>query len=112
MLVERTLSQHLTVQAQGIENPFHKYVLPLAYQHQGILHALLGLSVCHMHISGNESSQYFVATSCSYRISALHSLGSLLHKEEVSNLEPLEAEYILAIVLLLVLHDVYKALHL
>ncbi|KAK7227886.1 hypothetical protein V2G26_000056 [Clonostachys chloroleuca] len=60
---ERTLSQHLTVQAQGIENPFHK-------------------------------------------ISALHSLGSLLHKEEVSNLEPLEAEYILAIVLLLVLHDV------
>ncbi|KAF4972247.1 hypothetical protein FSARC_1144 [Fusarium sarcochroum] len=41
-----------------------------------------------------------------FQISALHSLGSLLHKEEVSNLEPLEAEYILAIVLLLVLHDV------
>lgn len=61
-----------------------------------------------MHVSGNESSQYFVATSFRYRLSALHSLGSLLQKEEVSSLEPLEAEYILAMVLLLVLHDVCK----
>ncbi|KAK2685711.1 hypothetical protein QWA68_015447 [Fusarium oxysporum] len=103
---ERTLSQHLIIQAKGVDNPFQKYLLPLAYQHQGILHALLGLSVCHMHVSGNESSQYFVATSFRYRLSALHSLGSLLQKEEASSLEPLEAEYILAMVLLLVLHDV------
>ncbi|KAH7257863.1 fungal-specific transcription factor domain-containing protein [Fusarium tricinctum] len=103
---QQTLSQRLMIQVHGIENPFQKYVLPLAYQHQGILHALLGLSVCHMHISGRESSHYFVAASFRYRLSALHSLGSLLQREEASRLEPLEAEYVLAMVLLLVLHDV------
>lgn len=60
-----------------------------------------------MYISGSNESQHFVTISLQYRASALHSLGALLIQEEVSGLTADEEEYVLAMVLLLVLHDVY-----
>ncbi|KAI1741175.1 fungal-specific transcription factor domain-containing protein [Xylaria scruposa] len=103
---DRILSEHLTIHVQGIANPFREHVLPLAYRHQGILHALLGLSACHLHLSGRHESQRLVTISLRYRVSALHSLGSLLSKEEVSGLTISEEEHVLGMVLLSVLHDV------
>ncbi|RSL49336.1 hypothetical protein CEP51_015505 [Fusarium floridanum] len=103
---DQILSEYLTIHIQGTDNPFRIHVLPLAYQHQGVLHALLGLTTCHMHISGKNSSQHFVAISLQYRVSALHSLGALLLQEEVSALSVAEEEYVLCMALLLVLHDV------
>jgi hypothetical protein len=104
--VDQILSEYLTIHIQGTDNPFRIHVLPLAYQHQGVLHALLGLTTCHMHISGKNSSHHFVAISLQYRVSALHSLGALLLQEEVSALSVAEEEYVLCMALLLVLHDV------
>jgi hypothetical protein len=101
------LSEYLTISIQGTDNPFREHILPLVYQHQGILHALLGLSACHMHISGRNESQRFVTISLQYQGLALHSLGALLLQEEVSGLTPLEEECVLGMVLLLVLHDVH-----
>ncbi|KAF4971123.1 hypothetical protein FSARC_1956 [Fusarium sarcochroum] len=103
---DQTLSEHLIIHVPGIDNPFREHVLPLAYQHQGILHALLGLSACHMHISGKDRSQQLVTLSLQYRLSALQSLASLLLREETSRLTNNEGEHVLAMVLLLVLHDV------
>ncbi|KAM5376348.1 hypothetical protein ACJZ2D_005570 [Fusarium nematophilum] len=103
---DRQLSGHLTIHTEGTENPFREHILPLAYQHQGVLHALLGLSACHMHLSGKDESQHFVTTSLHYRVSALHSLGSLLLKEEASGLTSAEEEFLLGMVLLLVFHDI------
>ncbi|KAF5020016.1 hypothetical protein F66182_7952 [Fusarium sp. NRRL 66182] len=103
---DQTLSEHLTIHAQGIDNHFRQFILPLIYEHQGILHALLGLSACHMHMSGKDSSQRLVTISLQYRLSALRSLASLLLKEETCELTRCEEKYILAMVLLLVLHDV------
>ncbi|KAH8157239.1 hypothetical protein CIB48_g11008 [Xylaria polymorpha] len=103
---DQVLSKHLTIHVQGTVNLFREHVLPLAYQHQGILHALLGLSACHMHLSGRDESQRLITISLRYRVSALHSLGSLLSKEEVSCLTISEEEGVLGMVLLLVLHDV------
>ncbi|KAH7242940.1 hypothetical protein FSOLCH5_006576 [Fusarium solani] len=103
---DQILSEYLTIHIQGTDNPFRIHVLPLAYQHQGVLHALLGLTTCHMHISGKNSSHHFVAISLQYRVSALHSLGALLLQEEVSALSVAEEEYVLCMALLLVLHDV------
>ncbi|KAF4987803.1 hypothetical protein FDECE_15296 [Fusarium decemcellulare] len=103
---DQVLSKHLTISIQGTDNHFREHILPLAHQHQGVLHALLGLSACHMHISGKSDRQHFVTISLQYRVSALHSLGALLLQEEVSGLASSEEEYVLGMVLLLVLHDV------
>lgn len=108
--VDQVLSGHLAVDIEGTDNPFKKHVLPLIYRHQGVLHALLGLSACHMHISGKNESQHYATISLKYRLSALHSLGTFLQQEEVSALTTSEEEYVLGIVLLLVLHDVYRYL--
>ncbi|PCG90290.1 Protein of unknown function DUF3468 [Penicillium occitanis (nom. inval.)] len=89
---QQVLSEYLTISIQGTDNPFREHILPLVYQHQGILHALLGLSACHMHISGRNESQRFVTISLQYQGLALHSLGALLLQEEVSGLTPLEEE--------------------
>lgn len=106
--VDRILSEHLAVCVPGLNNPFREYVLPLAYQQQGILHALLGLSSCHMQNSGKYNYQGLVAISLGYRLSAIHSVSFLLLQEEVSSLTRTEEEYLLAMVLLLVLHDVCR----
>lgn len=103
---DRKLSKHLTIHTEGTENPFRDHVLPLAYQHQGVLHALLGFSACHMHLSGTDESQHFVTTALRYRVLALRSLGSLLLKEEMEGLTSAEEEFVLAMVLLLVFHDI------
>ncbi|KAF5722943.1 hypothetical protein FMUND_2300 [Fusarium mundagurra] len=106
---DQTLSEHFIIHVPGLDNPFREYVLPLAYQHQGILHALLGLSACHMHNTGHANSQRLVTVSLGYRLSAIRSLASLLHKEDISRLTPTEEEHVLAMVLLLVLHDVCES---
>lgn len=59
-----------------------------------------------MHNTGHANSQRLVTLSLGYRLSAIRSLASLLHKEDTSRLKPIEEEYVLAMVLLLVLHDV------
>ncbi|KAF5556275.1 hypothetical protein FNAPI_5798 [Fusarium napiforme] len=109
--VDQTLSEHFIIHVPGLDNPFRECVLPLAYQHQGILHALLGLSACHMHNTGHANSQRLVTVSLGYRLSAIRSLASLLHKEDISRLTPTEEEHVLAMVLLLVLHDVRHVLN-
>ncbi|KAJ2986249.1 hypothetical protein NUW58_g5118 [Xylaria curta] len=103
---DQILSEHLTIHIHGTVNQFREYVLPLAYQHRGILHALLGLSACHFRLSGKSKNQQFVALSLRYRSSALHYLGSLVSNEEISGLTTSEEEYALVMIFLLVLHDV------
>ncbi|SPJ70391.1 uncharacterized protein FTOL_00119 [Fusarium torulosum] len=106
---DHTLSDHFIIHVQGLDNPFRQYILPLAYQNQGILHALLGLSACHMHNTGNDHSSGLITVSLGYRLSAIRSLATLLAKEETSLLTHIEEEYVLAMVLLLVLHDVCES---
>lgn len=59
-----------------------------------------------MHLSGKYGSQMAVTASLEDRAAALHSLGNLLLKEEALGLTNAEEEYVLAIILLLVFHDV------
>lgn len=104
--VECHLVNSITIATKGLANPFSEYILPLAYQHDGVLHALLGLSACHMHFSGRNESQQCFNTALRHRLAAIRSLGSLLPKEETSRLSSDEEEAVLAMVLLLVFHDV------
>ncbi|KIL94321.1 hypothetical protein FAVG1_02884 [Fusarium avenaceum] len=95
---DHTLSDHFIIHVQGLDNPFRQYILPLAYQDQGILHALLGLSACHMHNTGNYHGSGLITVSLGYRLSAIRSLATLLAKEETSLLTHIEEEYVLAMV--------------
>lgn len=104
--VDLDLSPHLTIAVDGTENPFRVHVLPLAYQHTGVLHAVLGLSACHLHLSSSGAARVEMATALQHRVAALNILALLLGKEEVHGLTAAEDEAVLAIVLLLVLHDV------
>ncbi|KAK2007827.1 C6 zinc finger protein [Colletotrichum eremochloae] len=100
------LSPHLAIVVDEMENPFRKHVLPLAYQHSGVFHAVLGLSACHLHLSPSGAARVDMATALQHRIEALAILSSLLTKEESQGLTTTEDEVVLAIVLLLVLHDI------
>ncbi|UZP45268.1 hypothetical protein NXS19_013080 [Fusarium pseudograminearum] len=106
---DQILSEHLAIHVPGLNNPFREHVLPLAYKHQGILHALLGLTLCHMHNTGNHTSQDLITASLGYRLSAIRSVASMLLKEETSSLSHSQEEYLLAMVLLLVLHDICES---
>ncbi|PCD29819.1 hypothetical protein FGRA07_10823 [Fusarium graminearum] len=106
---DQILSEHLAIHVTGLNNPFREHILPLAYKHQGILYALLGLTLCHMHNTGNSDSQDLITASLGYRLSAIRSVASLLIKEETPGLSHSEEEYLLAMVLLLVLHDICES---
>ncbi|OLN88087.1 hypothetical protein CCHL11_00006 [Colletotrichum chlorophyti] len=90
----------------GTGNPFRVYVLPLASQNTGVLHAVLGLAACHLNLSPSGSNHVDMAVALQHRVSALNFLSSLLIKEEVHRLDATEEEAVLAIILLLVLHDI------
>lgn len=59
-----------------------------------------------MHFSGRDESQECFRTALRHRLAAIRALGSLLLKEETSKLSSAEEEAVLAMVLLLVFHDV------
>ncbi|KAE8152346.1 fungal-specific transcription factor domain-containing protein [Aspergillus avenaceus] len=45
---DKVVCDSLVIENQDIPNPFRAYVLPFAYEHGGILHAVLCLAECHM----------------------------------------------------------------
>ncbi|KXH29397.1 hypothetical protein CSIM01_12785, partial [Colletotrichum simmondsii] len=108
---DRELSHHLTIVVEGVDNPFRVHVLPLAYNHTGVLHAVLGLTACHLHLSPSGANQVDMATALQHRVAALNGLSSLLIKEEIYGLTEAEEEAALAIIFLLVLHDVSSMTH-
>ncbi|EXF74955.1 C6 zinc finger protein [Colletotrichum fioriniae PJ7] len=71
-----------------------------------VLHAVLGLTACHLHLSPSGANQVDMATALQHRVAALNGLSSLLIKEEIYGLTEAEEEAALAIIFLLVLHDV------
>lgn len=98
----------LTIVVDGTENLFRRYLLPLAYQHIGVLHAVLGLVACHLRSSKRDMRKATEADALSHRVAALRSLGSLLAQEEVQGLKAAEEEAVLAMILLLIFHDVRR----
>ncbi|KAK7711892.1 hypothetical protein SLS64_005163 [Diaporthe eres] len=96
----------LTIVVDGTENLFRRYLLPLACQHTGVLHAVLGLVACHLRSSRRDMRKATETDALSHRVAALRILGSLLAQEEVQGLKAAEEEAVLAMILLLIFHDV------
>lgn len=91
---------------QSSPNPFELYILPLAHEHRGLLDAVLGLTACHISKPGVLPRHYLFNAAIEYRLKAIQSLSALLAKEDRFGLSALEEEIALAIVLMLVFHDV------
>lgn len=75
---------------------------------------MLGLVACHLRSSRRDMRKSTEADALSHRVAALRVLGSLLAREEVHGLKADEEEAVLAIILLLIFHDVRQppaALH-
>ncbi|PLB46242.1 hypothetical protein P170DRAFT_263112 [Aspergillus steynii IBT 23096] len=107
---DKTVCNTMVIDADGVDNPFRSYILPLAYRDLGILHAVLALSSCHIVTSeSNTQAKVNAAIMIEHQLSALQSLSSLLLKEELYSLADEEEDILLATVLLLVLHDVCES---
>ncbi|CAG9984441.1 unnamed protein product, partial [Clonostachys byssicola] len=104
---ESVLSEALAIVVDGVENPFRSHVLPLAYHHEVVLHALLGLTACHISLCDGGSPM--TTASLKHRASALHGLVALLAKEEAHQLSRSDEEATFATVLLLVFHDICES---
>ncbi|TDZ39203.1 hypothetical protein C8035_v006267 [Colletotrichum spinosum] len=97
----------LTITIHEVDNPFRLYVMPLAREHYGVMQAVLGLAACHLSVS--DSVTYRVDVAMEYRGSALNALSSCLAKAERCGLTTTEEDAILAMILLLVLHDICES---
>ncbi|KIW48783.1 uncharacterized protein PV06_01348 [Exophiala oligosperma] len=106
---ENSLCEILSVHTTMTTNPFRDHIIPLANQHSGLLHAVLGLSACHMINSGIDNTPKAHTAALEHRLSAIQELGALLLKEECFGLEDTEEVLSLAIVLILVLHDICES---
>lgn len=103
VVVETVSSKIFTISSNTGPNPFRDHILPLAYEHTSLLHAILGLSACHI---PQETISSPHTAALEHKLSAIQALASLLLKEECLGLSPIEEDLTLTIVLLLLLQDV------
>ena len=88
-------------------NPFRELLLPLAYDHAGLLHALLGLTASHMQVS-HPSSSTLKTEAIEHRLEAIRHLNNMLSYQEMLSAGDASDDVALATILILVLHDVCR----
>ena len=86
-------------------NPFRQHLLPLTLQFSGVLYAVLGLSMGHFAVNQHDSPEN-EQESLQYRLSAIRQVIAWLEELETDVGDPTIIEAGLAIILILVLHDV------
>ncbi|KAL5412408.1 hypothetical protein PMIN03_004342 [Paraphaeosphaeria minitans] len=86
--VDRTLLQHFVSRASAVlslhgdqsTNPFTRILLPMALQHEGLMHSVLCLSASHL--CSQESSQEYEDRQVFHRGKALHLLNQDLQRQK------------------------------
>ena len=81
-------------------------MIPLAYEHSSLLHAMLGFAASH--ISASELPQQ-ATIAIEHKLLSIQALGSLLIKEQCLGLTSVEEDITLSIVLLLLLQDICES---
>lgn len=106
VIVDTDISKHLVISVDAMNNPFSTLLLPLAYQHFGVLQALLDLALCRSEKGRKHSKYGAMPLALELKLSAIHSLSELLQRGQGSGLSGEEEEVAMAMALLLILHDV------
>ncbi|KAH6988962.1 fungal-specific transcription factor domain-containing protein [Ilyonectria sp. MPI-CAGE-AT-0026] len=91
--------------AASWSNPFQQYLLPLSLQFSGVLYAVLGLSLGHLSINHYDTLDN-EQEALEYRFMAIRQLIDWLEGLDNHSTDPCLVEAGLAIILILVLHDV------
>ncbi|GKZ18780.1 hypothetical protein AbraIFM66951_009482 [Aspergillus brasiliensis] len=90
------------------ENPYRAYILPLARKKIGLLYAVLGLAASHLgRITGDEFLHE--ATAVEYRMKAIRALSEEIRKSQRTSLLEDEQDTVLAIIQVLLLHDISES---
>ncbi|PWY84536.1 C6 zinc finger domain protein [Aspergillus sclerotioniger CBS 115572] len=90
------------------ENPYRAYILPLARKKIGLLYAVLGLAASHL---GRMIGDEFLheATAVEYRMKAIRALSEEIRKSQRTSLLEDEQDTVLAIIQVLLLHDISES---
>ncbi|PYH92760.1 C6 zinc finger domain protein [Aspergillus ellipticus CBS 707.79] len=90
------------------ENPYRAYIIPLARKKIGLLYAVLGLSASHL---GRLIDDEFLheATAVEYRMKAIRALSEEIRKSQRTSLLEDEQDTVLAIIQILLLHDICES---
>lgn len=96
----------LSIELDGTKNPFREYVLPLVYEHLGLLHAVLGLAACHLSRSPADDAHLCKTEALKHRLEAKRHLKDLLAAEAKHILPRSYRDVILAITHTVTLVDV------
>lgn len=86
-------------------NPYRSYIRPLAEKQIGLLYAVLGLSASHLgQVSNNK--RLHEEDAVEYRMKAIRALSEEIRKSQNITLPEDEQDAVLAIIQILLLHDV------
>lgn len=89
-------------------NPYRAFILPLAYEHAGLLYAVLGLSASHLgHVKSNKYLSETVAVE--YRLKAIQFLADAISQGITGTLGAAERDTIFATIQILLLHDISES---
>ncbi|KAF3398488.1 hypothetical protein F1880_005762 [Penicillium rolfsii] len=90
------------------DNPYRRYVLPLAYEQIGLLYAVLGLSACHLgHLRSDK--HLYETTAVNYRLKAITALGAAIRKVCSGYFSDDERDGVFVTIQILLLHDIRES---
>ncbi|KAJ5096933.1 fungal-specific transcription factor domain-containing protein [Penicillium angulare] len=99
------ISHSLRVESK---NPYRIYVLSLAYEQIGLLHAVLALSACHFgHL--NSDKHFHEAVAVDYRLKAIAELGVAIRKVSSGDFSDSDRDGVFATIQILLLHDICES---
>lgn len=93
-----------------MDNPYRSYILPLARQQIGLLYAVLGLSASHLG-KLTDNATLHDTTAVEYRLRAIRALSKEIRRSQSETLLEDEQDAVLAIIQILLLHDVSGTSH-
>ncbi|GAD96955.1 hypothetical protein PVAR5_5623 [Paecilomyces variotii No. 5] len=106
---DRVICPHQIAQtADNLDNPYRKYILPLAHERIGLLCAVLGLSACHLGFLQNDAL-LTQTVAVEYQLRAIQALGEAIEKGNKATLDENEIDTILATIQILILHDICES---
>ena len=102
---EQICPHQIALAADGAQNPYRKFILPLAYEQIGLLYAVLGITSFHLG-TANEDSYLRDTLAVVYRTRAIRSLADTIEAGISGNIHENERDALFATIQLLLLQDV------
>ncbi|CAG7931643.1 unnamed protein product [Penicillium olsonii] len=105
---EQICPHQIALAADGAQNPYRKFILPLAYEQIGLLYAVLGITSFHLG-TANEDSYLRDTLAVVYRTRAIRSLADTIEAGISGNIHENERDALFATIQLLLLQDIHES---